>query len=311
MKGMKGVLLVNMGSPSSQNEMKHFLFHMFCDRAILPFPAVQRFSLAFIISRIRFKKSWKKYVLIGSSPLKESMRALEHALSVELGSGYTVASAYSYSSPTIRQAVEEFIKKDITSIKVIPMYPQSSFSTTGSVRDTLARIEKKHPTIRISVSEAFSGDKSFIAYWVSLIQDTIKKNGYDRPVLLFSAHAIPVYQVEKGDTYVDEIKASAFCIAKACGIPYEVSYQSKIGKVKWVGPDTKDCLKEMKNEGIDQIVVIPLSFINENLETLYDLDTEIIPYGKTSLGFTDICRVHIPSTHPLLIETFRKLVIES
>ena len=308
---MTGVLLVNMGSPSSQKEMKHFLFHMFCDRAILPFPKIQRYFLAFMISRIRYKSSWKKYVLIGSSPLKESMNALEKALSVELGPEYTVASAYSYSSPTIRQAVEEFITKNITSIKVIPMYPQSSYSTTGSVRDMLAKIKKKHPAIRISIAEAFSGDKNFIAYWVSLIQDTIREYGYDRPVLLFSAHAIPVYQVEKGDTYVDEIKSSAFCIAKACGIPYEVSYQSKIGKVKWVGPDTKDCLQEMKTEGTDQIILIPLSFINENLETLYDLDTEIIPYGKTSLGFKDICRVHIPSTHPQIIETFRKIVIES
>ena len=308
---MTGVLLVNMGSPSSQKEMKHFLFHMFCDRAILPFPKIQRYLLAFMISRIRYKKSWKKYQLIGSSPLKKSMNALGNALSVELGPDYTVSSAYSYSSPTIRQVVEEFIKKGITSIKVIPMYPQSSFSTTGSVRDTLVKIEKKHPTIGISIAESFSGDKNFIAYWVGLIQDTIKKNGYDSPVLLFSAHAIPVYQVEKGDTYVEEIKASAFCIAKACGIPYEVSYQSKIGKVKWVGPDTNDCLKEMKNEGIDQVILIPVSFINENLETLYDLDTEIIPYGKNSLGFKDICRVHIPSTHPLIIETFRKLVIES
>jgi len=307
---MTGVLLVNMGSPTSQKEMKHFLFRMFCDRAILPFSKIQRYLLALMISRFRYKKSWKKYVLIGNSPLKESMNALGNALSVELGPDYTVVSAYSYSSPTIRQAVEEFIKKGITSIKVISMYPQSSFSTTGSVRDTLAKIEKKHPTIGISIAESFSGDKNFIAYWVGLIQDIIKKNGYDRPVLLFSAHAIPVYQLGKGDTYVEEIKASAFCIANACGIPYELSYQSKIGKVKWVGPDTKDCLKEMKNEGIDQVILIPLSFINENLETLYDLDTEIIPYGKNSLGFKDICRVHIPSTHPLIIETFRKIVIE-
>jgi len=307
---MTGVMLVNMGSPTSQKEMKHFLFHMFCDPAILPFPGLQRYLLAFLISRIRYRSSWKKYILIGSSPLKESMRAIETALAVELGSGYLVTSAYSYSSPTIRQSLENFIKKGITSIKVIPTYPQSSFSTTGSVRMALAKEVKKHPVIRISVSESFSGDKSFIAYWVSLIQETIKKNGYDLPVLLFSAHAIPVYHVEKGDTYVDEIKATAFCIANACGLPYRIAYQSKIGKVKWVGPDTKEDLREIKNKGTDQVVLVPISFINENLETLYDLDTEIIPYGKNTLGFNNICRVNIPVTHPMLIETFKKLVIE-
>ena len=308
---MTGVILVNMGSPTSQKEMKHFLFHMFCDPAILPFQGLQRYLIAFLISRIRYRSSWKKYILIGKSPLKESMNAMEVALSVELGNEYRVTSAYSYSLPTIRKAVEDFIKKGITTIKVIPMYPQSSFSTTGSVRIALSKAENKHPDIRITVSEAFSGDKSFTAYWVSLIHETIKEKGYDHPVLLFSAHAIPVYQVEKGDTYVDEIKATAFCIAKACGLPYRISYQSKIGKVKWVGPDTKEKLKEMNDEGTDQVVLIPISFINENLETLYDLDTEIIPYGKNSLGFKNICRVNLPFTHPMLIETFRKLVIES
>ena len=146
-----------MGSPSSQKEMKHFLFHMFCDRAILPFPKIQRYFLAFMISRIRYKSSWKKYVLIGSSPLKESMNALEKALSVELGPDYTVATAYSYSSPTIRQAVEEFITENITSIKVIPMYPQSSYSTTGSVRDMLAKIKKKTPCYQDIYSGGFFG----------------------------------------------------------------------------------------------------------------------------------------------------------
>jgi len=300
-----------MGSPTSQKEMKHFLFHMFCDSSILPFPGLQRYLLAFLISRIRYRSSWKKYLLIGSSPLKESMHAMKTALSVELGTDYLVTSAYSYSLPTIPQGVDDFIKKGITTIKVIPMYPQSSFSTTGSVRMELAKAEKKNPDIRISVSEAFSGDKNFTAYWVSLIQETIMEKGYASPVLLFSAHAIPVYQVEKGDPYVDEIKATAFCIANACGLPYRISYQSKIGKVKWVGPDTKEELKELNNEGTDQVVLVPISFINENLETLYDLDTEIIPYGINTLGFKNICRVNLPFTHPMLIETFRKLVIES
>ena len=308
---MTGVLLVNMGSPSSQKEMKHFLFHMFCDPAILPFARIQRYLLAFFISRIRYKGSWKKYELIDGSPLKESMKAMEDALSLVLGDGYRVNSAYSYSLPTIKQGVEEFRKEGITSIKVIPMYPQSSFSTTGSVRADLATVEKKHPDIRISVTDAFSADKSFIAYWVSLIHETIQKNGYDKPVLLFSAHAIPAYQVEKGDTYTEEITTSAFSIAEACGLPYQVSYQSKIGRVKWVGPDTKACLKEMKNKGLDQVILVPISFINENLETLYDLDTEIIPYAKNESGFNNICRVNIPFVHPMLIETFRKLVIES
>lgn len=308
---MTGVLLVNMGSPSSQKEMKQFLFNMFSDVAILPFPAIPRNLLAFIISNIRYRSSWKKYELIGGSPLIESMSSISASLAKELGTDYQVSSAYSYSLPTIQTGIEELSGKDIKVIKVIPMFPQSSFSTTESVKRDFTKVEKKYPDIQISIMKPFSENKNFIAYWASLIQETIAKNKYKNPTLLFSAHAIPTYQVEKGDTYVDEINASANSIATKLGLPYKVSFQSKIGKVKWVEPNTKDCLKGMKDEGCDEIILIPISFVNENLETLFDQDVEIIPFGKTELNIKNICRVNIPGTHPLLIETFKNLLIES
>jgi ferrochelatase len=308
---MIGVLLVNMGSPCSQKETKQFLFKMFCDRAILPFPTLPRTLLAFLISNFRYRSSWKKYESIGGSPLIASMDSITISLSKELGNEYIVSSAYSYSLPTIQNGIENFHKKVIHNIKVIPMFPQSSFSTTESVKKDVEKMAKKYPNSRISITQPFSENEGFITYWVRLIQETIDKNNCQNPTLVFSAHAIPSYQVDKGDTYVDEINMLAKTIASKLGLSYKVSFQSKIGKVKWVQPDTKDCLKGLKNETCDEIILVPISFINENLETLFDLDVEIIPYAKNELNIKNICRINIPTTHPLLIEMFKNLLIES
>lgn len=305
---MTGVLLVNMGSPLSKKEMRQFLFNMFTDKAILPFPTVPRTLLAFIISTFRHGGSWKKYKQIGGSKLKESMGLINSQLAAELGAGYKVLSAYSYSKPSIQQGIEQFRNKGITTINVITMYPHSAFSTTESVKTDLARIQKKYPELNLTELGTYGEKESFINYWVDNIQKAIDKYGYKTPTLLFSAHAIPQYNVDAGDTYVDEINASAKLIAGKLRVPYRVAFQSKIGKVKWVDPDTKDCLKSMKAENIDEIMLVPVSFVNENLETAYDQGIEIVPFGKNELKIERICRVEIPASHPLLIATFKQLL---
>ncbi|MEI8087424.1 MAG: ferrochelatase [Paludibacter sp.] len=308
---MTGVLLVNMGSPLSKKQMRQFLFNMFSDKAILPFPKLQRTALAYIISTFRYRGSWNKYEQIGGSKLMESMGLISKELSTELGADFLVLSAYSYSLPSIQTMIEAFRNKGITDIKIITMYPHSSFSTTESVKTDVDNVLKKYPELNVTTLGTYAENKHFISYWVTLVQETIQKNNYKNPTLLFSAHAIPTYQVENGDTYVDEINASAKLISAELGLPYKVSFQSKIGKVKWVEPDTKDCLKGMAAENCDEIILVPISFVNENLETAYDQGIEIIPYGKNELHIKNICRATIPYSHPLLIATFKQLLTES
>ncbi|HEY5507200.1 MAG TPA: ferrochelatase, partial [Paludibacter sp.] len=192
---MTGVLLVNMGSPLSKKQMRQFLFNMFCDKAILPFPKVQRTALAFIISTFRYRGSWEKYELIGGSKLMESMGMISKELSIELGADFLVLSAYSYSLPSIQTMIEAFQNKGIKDIKIITMYPQSSFSTTESVKMDVDNVLKKYPELNVRILGTYGENKHFISYWVTLIRETIQKNNYKTPILLFSAHAIPTYQV--------------------------------------------------------------------------------------------------------------------
>ncbi|MFA5045188.1 MAG: ferrochelatase [Paludibacter sp.] len=308
---MTGVLLINMGSPLSKKEMRQFLFNMFSDKAILPFPKFQRTLLALIISTFRHSGSWKKYQQIGGSKLKDSMATITDDLASEIGKDYLVTTAYSYSKPGILTEIEGLRSKGISEINVMTMYPHSSISTTESVKTDLDKVREKYPELHISESETYGENENFIHYWVDIIQEAIQKQSYKNPTLVFSAHSIPAYLVEQGDTYVDEINASAKLIADKLGLPYRVAFQSKIGRVKWVDPDTKDCLKAMKAENIDEIMLVPISFVNENLETAYDQGIEIVPYGKNELGIKNICRVEIPPSHPLLIAVFKQLLAKS
>ncbi|MHB9141847.1 MAG: ferrochelatase [Paludibacter sp.] len=308
---MTGVLLINMGSPLSKKEMRQFLFNMFSDKAILPFPKFQRTLLALIISTFRHSGSWKKYQQIGGSKLKDSMATITDDLASEIGKDYLVTTAYSYSKPGILTEIEGLRSKGISEINVMTMYPHSSISTTESVKTDLDKVREKYPELHISEPETYGENENFIHYWVDIIQEAIQKQSYKNPTLVFSAHSIPAYLVEQGDTYVDEINASAKLIAGKLGLPYRVAFQSKIGRVKWVDPDTKDCLKAMKAENIDEIMLVPISFVNENLETAYDQGIEIVPYGKNELGIKNICRVEIPPSHPLLIAVFKQLLAKS
>ena len=250
---MTGILLINMGSPLSKKEMRQFLFNMFTDKAILPFPKVPRTLLSFMISTFRHPGSWKKYQQIGGSKLKQSMQLIEGQLATELGKNYEVTSAYSYSKPGIQQGIETLRNKGITDINVITMYPHSAFSTTESVKTDLALVQKKYPELKITELGTYGENPLFIDYWLDNIKKAIEKYGYKKPTLVFSAHAIPQYNVDDGDTYVDEIKASARIISEKLGMPHRVAFQSKIGRIKWVDPDTKECLITMKAENIDEI----------------------------------------------------------
>jgi ferrochelatase len=305
---MTGILLLNMGSPSSQPEMKAFLRSMFEDKAILPMPVIPRKILARIISTTRHKNSWKKYGLIGGSPLLHSMNLIKDALALELSGNFRVDNAYSYSKPGISEAVKLQYNLGIRDIIAIPVYPQYSISTTRSVITDLQKANRLFNDLNIRIADSFYNDPNFIDYWKQQIQKTVEEKSLTKPHLLFSGHAIPEYLIQKGDTYVQELSESAKLISASLGLTYDISFQSKIGQVKWVGPDTKNKLKDLAEKNVSEILIIPISFINENLETLYDLDIEIVPYGRKELGLKNLHRSTIPENIKPLVETFKNAI---
>jgi len=304
---MKSVLLVNMGSPASEKEMKTFLGKMFRDKAIINAPWLIRYLLSFIISNLRYKHSWKKYLMIGGSPLIESMNSLRLGLTNKLTGDYLVSCAYSYSPPYLLSELRKHCRNGVTDFTVVSMYPHNSFSTTGSIESIIDKAKKSFKNCHVKFIKSYYTNSYFISFWTDIIEKHISECVYQKPHLLFSAHAIPEYQIKQGDSYTYAIEESAKIIASKLNLPYSVSYQSKIGKVKWAGPDTISHLSQLHNNNVEQVIIVPVSFINENLETLYDIDIEIIPHAK-NIGIKEISRVIMPSGHKLLVNTFFDLI---
>ncbi len=305
---MTGILLVNMGGPTSEKEVLFFLKKMFSDPYILPFAKPVRFLLSRMISYRRYKKSWQKYVEIGGTPLIDDVKENAKLFNKALGNKYIVDVAFSYSQPLIQETIEKFAEQGIKKIKVIPMYPQESLTTTGSVKADIDKVIQKFPSLEIKVIKQFFDNNNFVDFWTELIKSHIKKQKCEDPLLIFSAHSIPKYLVDKGDSYPQTVNKSAELISQKLKLDYKVTYQSKMGKVEWIGPDTKEVIEGLASETNKDIVVIPISFVNENLETLYDLDTELIPYTKEKLNYKNISRVNINANHPLLIKTFVDII---
>ena len=308
---MKGVMLVNMGGPDSPEELRIFLSRMFNDPCILPYGKPVRKLLSYIISCARYRQSWKKYQLIGGTPLVESTRKMASVLQTSLGNTFVVKFAFSYSPPDIKQTLYAFRKEGISEITVIPLYPQSSYTTTASVQFDIKKETDGNTFFKIAVQGEFYNHPGFISFWVHNITKHLEKNGIKNATLLFSAHSIPEYHVLNGDTYLAGIVNSAALIAVKLGYPYEVAFQSGMRRGKWIGPDVKVHLKKMAEDGLDNLLLIPISFVHENLETLYDLDQDIIPFAINALGFSNVSRVHLPDSDPLLVSMLADLILKT
>ncbi len=305
---MKGVLLVNMGGPESPEALKSFLSRMFRDPAILPYNRLVRTLLSYIISRARYKKSWKKYELIGGTPLVSATKRTTQALQSLLGNDYCVKYAFSYSDPDISDTLTRFRSLGIGVVHLLPLYPQSSLTTTGSVRADVSKAIGNDPFFQLIFTGEFFRHAGFTNFWVHQIREHLKFHGIENPTLVFSAHSIPAYHVLRGDTYPEAIVSSAAMIADQLGFHYEVAFQSGMKRGTWIGPDLKVHLKLMAAEQVDNLVLIPISFLHENLETMYDLDHELVPYAKDILGFKNVTRVQLPEADPLLVSLLADLV---
>jgi len=302
---MKGVLLINMGVPESEGEVKHFLRLIFLDKHIIPAPYFIRNILSLYISKTRYKKSWARYVQIGGTPLKRNTLELANALQNKIGNNYLVKVAYSYSDPYIQNVIKEYYNNGICDVIVIPLYPQYSITTTESVIYALEKIKTQYQNITIRTINEFYSNKLFVEYWKELITNHIKINNLSNPFLLYSAHSIPTSFIKKGDTYQKAIEGTAKLISKACELNYSVSYQSQMNEKTWLGPSTQSQLNYLKNNKIKEVVIIPISFVCENLETKYDLDIQIVPqFNPLVIGSKDfnVSRVEIPAVNEKFVE---------
>jgi protoporphyrin/coproporphyrin ferrochelatase len=274
-KEKTGVILLSMGGPDSLEDITPFLYNIFSDRAIIRLPGGSLFQkpFAWAISRARTKKVQDHYRLIGGkSPLvkwtEAQGRLIEQRLQKESISVHCYAGMR-YFRPMIADAIRQAQADGCRRILLLPMYPQYSTATTGSSFLVAKELFLGMPGIETIYVPDFHDNPGY----VGLMNDYIEKNIAKNEVLLFSAHSLPQKFVDEGDPYVDQVKRTA---ALAAGSrPYFISFQSRSGPVTWVGPDTIDETKRLLNETPGGIFVVPISFVCDHIETLYEIDIEL------------------------------------
>lgn len=314
-----GVLLFNLGGPERLEDVRPFLFNLFADPDIirLPWRALQK-PLAWLISTQRQKKSRSYYEQIGGgSPLRritdEQARALESALA----SRNINARAYvgmRYWNPFIEDALDQIRRDQIDHLVVLPLYPQFSVSTTGSSLNRMYEIaaETGYRLPATSVVCSWEADANYIqAMATAALEELARFPDQDpsRTHILFSAHSVPVRYIKEGDPYLDQTRRTVELVMDRLGVhrPHTLSFQSKVGPVEWLTPATNETIPRLAREGVSQLMLVPVSFVSEHSETLYEMD---ILYRDlaTQEGITQYRRVPTMNCRSDFIEALATLV---
>jgi ferrochelatase len=312
------VVLFNLGGPGSLDEVKPFLFNLFNDPAIIRLPGPLRWLVAKIISSRRAPVAREIYrKLGGSSPilgqtynqasaLRSALQGTEHEIEVFV--------AMRYSSPRATDVVEQVRKFRPGKIVLLPLYPQFSTTTSrSSIREwhEQAKAQKLDaPTVTLC---CYATQNGFVQAYADLIRETMKSMPEGLSYrLLFSAHGLPENVVKGGDPYQAQIEQSAAAIAAALakpGLDWRVSYQSRVGPLKWIGPSTEEEIERAGHEA-KGLMIVPIAFVSEHSETLVELDIEYAEKAAED-GVPHYARVPAVGTHPAFISGLASLVSTS
>ncbi|MEQ1617418.1 MAG: ferrochelatase [Terricaulis sp.] len=272
------IILFNLGGPDSLQAVRHFLFNLFNDQAIIGAPQPLRFLIAQLISRSREKQAKANYALMGGrSPILEETKkqaaALETAVAGRVSNvSFRCFPAMRYWRPFVKEAARNAEAWGATDAILLPLYPQFSSTTTASSLKAWMRASR----LPASTICCYAANGAFAQAHADAILDAWRKGGSpERPRVLFSAHGLPQRVIDRGDPYQWQVEQTVAAVRKL--LPQEwdsaICYQSRVGPLKWLAPSTED---ELRRAGLDGsgVVVAPIAFVSDHIETLVELDLE-------------------------------------
>jgi ferrochelatase len=310
------VVLFNLGGPDGPAAVKPFLFNLFNDPAIIGLPAIARTPLARLISSRREKAAQANYAVMGgASPLLPETRkqadALEAALAAALpGDAVRCFIAMRYWHPMTAEtarAVEAFAPDEIV---LLPLYPQFSTTTTASSLKVWTEVYRGSGRTRAVC--CYPQADGFVDGYAALIEQAWEATGRPSPArVLFSAHGLPEKVVKGGDPYQAQVEATSAAVAgRLSGLTdWKISYQSRVGPMKWLGPATDEAVVEASREGL-ALLVVPIAFVSEHIETLVELDHEYAALAKAN-GCPAYIRVPALGVDAAFIGSLAKITAEA
>lgn len=308
------VLLLQMGGPDSIDAVEPFLFNLFCDRDIIRIgPAFLQPLIARFIARRRAPKSAAFYAEIGGkSPIRELTEHQARSLECMLGPEFRCFVAMRYWKPTTIEALTALKTEGISRIIALSLYPHYSRATTGSSINELKRVlALSGVEFSVSYIDRFFDHHLYIEALCSRIEEGLagftEREGVH---LLFSVHSLPQSFIDEGDPYLDHILQTVRLVMERLGdLEYHLSFQSRAGPVKWLEPSTEDMLKKLAAARCDNLLVVPLSFVSDHIETLYEID---IQYAKEAqlLGIGNFRRSPSLNDSPKFIKCLAELILK-
>ncbi len=317
-----GVVLLNLGGPDSLDAVEPFLYNLFSDPDIIDFPFsfLFRKRLAKLISTRRAPMARGQYEKIGGgSPLKDHTLKQAALLEAKLNEKLPakVYAAMRYWRPSTAETLDRIKADGIKKVILLPLYPQYSKATTASsVKewDTQLKLRGESSSVETTLIESYYDFPPYIDALVDRINEGLSRFS-DAPRqdvhLLFSAHGTPMKLVRQGDPYSGHIKVTIESILRQGGFSQDHSlcYQSKVGPMKWLTPSTPDTIKKLAAEGVKNMLVVPVAFVSDHLETLFELGIEYRRVAKlvrveqyeVTTGLND---------SPIFIDALARLVFE-
>jgi ferrochelatase len=277
------LILVNFGGPRNLEEIAPFLRSLLTDKEVVR-TRLPKIIHDFLFSRVAKKRAIKirhDYELIGGkSPIYEDTESIAQAL--RESSSYEVIPFHRYLPSTHPLFFEQICRSQKQEMIVFPLFPQFSYATTGSIARFFSEHLCAHLIHKMRWIKSYSAHPAYIRCFQAhirafLIQENLKE---EETLLLFSAHGVPKKFICTGDIYQTECYKSFNALAS--GFPHAVSklcYQSKFGKGEWLRPATDEICEQILNihEGRKQVVVIPLSFTSDHIETLFEVEQQYLP----------------------------------
>ncbi len=313
----KAIILFNLGGPDKPESVQPFLFNLFNDPAIISLPTILRYPLAKLIAKRRAPVAKAIYSEIGgSSPILQQTliqaRAIEKSLVGEKDS-YKCFIVMRCWNPRAEETIKKVKKFDPQQIILLPLYPQYSAATSGSsIKEWEETCNDHQYKVDTKIICCYPTEESFITSHANLIKQKIKKEDKDNTIIIFSAHGLPENKIKKGDPYQWQVEKSVeklvevLCLKKS---EFILSYQSRVGPLKWIGPSTdKIIISESKKN--KKIILIPIAFVSEHSETLVELDIE---YKKIAIdnGCKEYVRIPALTSNQEFISSLKKSILKS
>jgi protoporphyrin/coproporphyrin ferrochelatase len=287
-----GIVMMNLGGPATLDQVEPFLLDLFADREIIQLPFQN--WLGPFIARRRTPKVRDLYAHIGGgSPILRLTEAQGHGMVERLDRiapetaphGFYIA--FRYIQPRSEDALRAMDADGVERAIAFTQYPQFSCSTTGSSLNELwraaGRLGLEH-RFQWSIIDRWPVHDGFVASMAATVREGLELfpvNERDQVVLLFSAHSLPLNVIDRGDPYPQEVGATVHAVMRDLGFshPYLLAYQSEVGPLRWLGPSTERVIRQLGARGHRHVLVVPIAFTTDHIETLSELDRE---YGHVA-----------------------------